>query len=271
MPALLCCSAKKGGVTMIIISYSDLHLEFGKGFHPPVVTDADVMILAGDVITFRNFEPLGQMLKGWRKPVIFIAGNHEHYTQRAMEKGEAEFAAWLAANHPNVTFLRDEAITIDGVHFFGGTMWTDFNGADDKAMMHAANGMNDFRHVMTPERRLLKPIDTLAYHTSFVMALERWFEEELPGSRVVISHHAPVVNPNTRYGNSPLMPAFNSLDMLPIIEKYHPALWVYGHTHECDDQMVGSTRIISNQRGYPNRAGGYECVGFDEEGKPVEI
>jgi hypothetical protein len=38
------------------------------------------------------------------------------------------------------------------------------------------------------------------------------------------------------------MPAFNSLDMILVIEKYQPALWVYGHTHECDDQMIGKTR-----------------------------
>ena len=34
---------------MKIISYSDLHLEFGSNFMPPADTDADVMILAGDI------------------------------------------------------------------------------------------------------------------------------------------------------------------------------------------------------------------------------
>jgi predicted phosphodiesterase len=48
---------------MKIISYSDLHLEFGQNFQPPSDSDADVMILAGDIITFRNFKPLGWMLK----------------------------------------------------------------------------------------------------------------------------------------------------------------------------------------------------------------
>lgn len=256
---------------MKIISYSDMHLEFGRNFQPPADVDADLMILAGDMITFRNFEPLGWMLKDWRKPVLFVAGNHEYYTQRPMDAGESAFKAWLAERHPNVTFLQDESITIDGVHFFGGMMWTDFNGADHKAMMEAANGINDYRQIMLPNGQLLKPIDTVAHHTSFVTSLERWFAEDLAGKRVVISHHAPVVNPNTQYGNSPLMPAFNSLDMVPIIEKYQPALWVYGHTHECDDQMVGRTRIISNQRGYPDRAGGFECAGFDKAGLMVEV
>jgi Icc-related predicted phosphoesterase len=80
-----------------------------------------------------------------------------------------------------------------------------------------------------------------------------------------------VVNPNTQHGNSPYMPAYNSLDMLPIIETYQPALWVYGHTHECDDQMVGNTRIISNQHGYSGYGGKYKCAGFDKAGLMVEV
>ena len=90
-------------------------------------------------------------------------------------------------------------------------------------------------------------------------------------ARVVISHHAPAVNPNTKYGNSELMPAFNSLDMLLIIEKYQPNIWVYGHTHECDDQTIGNTRIISNQRGYPRHFDACECEGFDESGVMIKI
>jgi hypothetical protein len=69
----------------------------------------------------------------------------------------------------------------------------------------------------------------------------------------------------------PLQPAFNSLDMIEVIEKYQPNLWVYGHTHECDDQMLGSTRIISNQRGYPKSRIGFECEGFDPGGVLTEI
>jgi hypothetical protein len=84
-------------------------------------------------------------------------------------------------------------------------MWTDFNGADRTAMMEAANGINDYRQIVLPSGQLLKPIDTVAYHTPFVTSLERWFAEDFPGKRVVISHHAPVINLNTQYDNSPLM------------------------------------------------------------------
>lgn len=256
---------------MKIISYSDLHLEFGTDFRPPAESDADVMILAGDIITFRDFAPLDRFLRGWEKPVLYVTGNHEYYTHQPMREGDAAFIQWLAEHHPNVMLLQDEAVSICGVQFFGGSMWTDFSSANPQAMVTAQQQMNDFRMIMTSSGRLLKPADTIRFHETFTEKLLAWFETDLSGPRVVITHHAPVVNPGTQYLNSPLMPAFNSLDMLAVIEKYQPCLWVYGHTHECDDHMIGKTRIISNQLGYPNRAGGFECRGFDKAGLQTEV
>jgi len=52
---------------MKIIIYSDLHLEFGTEFQPPADSKADLMILAGDIISFRDFRPLERLLDGWNK------------------------------------------------------------------------------------------------------------------------------------------------------------------------------------------------------------
>lgn len=256
---------------MRIITYSDLHLEFGTDFRSPADSAADLMILAGDIITFKDYRPLAAFLKGWTKPVLYVTGNHEYYTHQRMDEEDAKFKVWLADNHPNVTLLQDEAISIGGVHFFGGTMWTDFHQAKQRAMITALQQMNDYRYIMASAGKLLTPVDTVMLHKVFVKKLLAWFEQDLSGVRVVISHHAPVINPHTQYGNSPLMPAFNSLDMPEIIEKYQPRLWVYGHTHECDNQLLGKTQIISNQMGYPNRGGSFECRDFDRAGLTVEI
>jgi len=256
---------------MKIIIYSDLHLEFGTEFQPPADSKADLMVLAGDIIGFRDFRPFEQLLDGWNKPVLYVTGNHEYYTQKPMDAGERAFRAWLEDHCPNVVMLQDEAVTIDGVQFFGGTMWTNFAGLNLEAMTVAKQQMNDFRLIVSPSGELLKPEDTVSFHEQFARKLLEWFESDLDGPRIVITHHAPVVNPDTQYENSPLMPAFNSLDMKEIIEKHQPNLWIYGHTHECDDQTIGETRIISNQLGYPNRGGGFECAGFDEGGKLVEV
>ena len=256
---------------MRIITYSDLHLEFGSGWTLPPEANGDVMILAGDIITLKNYDPLDRLLQKWKKPVLYVTGNHEYYTQSPMNHEDNKFKAWLEDNHPSVKLLFDEEISIGGVNFFGGTMWTDFNGADQRAMEIARSQMNDFRLIYNPDQTPFRPADAIALHKNFVEKLLNWFDKDLSGPRVVISHNAPVINPNTKFKDSPLMPAFNSLDMVKVIEDRQPALWVYGHTHECDDQTIGETRIISNQLGYPDRRGGFECKDFDTAGLPVEV
>lgn len=42
---------------MRIITYSDLHPEVGSGWMLPPDSDGDVTILAGDIVTLRDYEP----------------------------------------------------------------------------------------------------------------------------------------------------------------------------------------------------------------------
>jgi predicted phosphodiesterase len=261
----------KRPVDMRIITYSDLHLEFGSGWTLPSEADGDLMILAGDIVMLRDYAPLDRLLQKWQKPVLYVTGNHEYYTQRPVNEEDDRFKAWLEGKHPHVKLLLDEEISIGGVNFFGGTMWTNFNGGDLRAMETARSQMNDFRLIHNPDQTIFSPADAVALHKNFASKLLNWFGKDLRGPRVVVSHNAPVINPNSKYKGSSLAPAFNSLDMVEIIENHQPTLWVYGHTHECDDQTIGGTRIIANQLGYPNGSGGFECKDFDEAGLPIEV
>ena len=257
---------------MKIITYSDLHMEFGSIIKPPEDSFADLMILAGDLINFRNYKPLDLFLERWKRPVIFVAGNHEYYTNTNMHTEAARFQDWLSNNHPNVHFLQDRSITIDGVHFFGGTMWTDFLGGSEQAMHQAQAQMNDFRLIKMEDGVSLTPQYTTKLHSQFVEKLLQWFKQSLSGKRIVVTHHAPVIKPMTKYIGSLLSPAFNSTDMIEIITQYQPDLWIYGHTHECDDHYFEKTRIISNQSGYPSYVQKYKCgKDFDPSGKPLNI
>ena len=256
---------------MKIISYSDLHLEFKHKWSLPPDIDGDILVLAGDIITFRDFTPLETLLRDWKKPVLFVAGNHEYYTGCPMRDNEKQFGVWLAETLPQVYFLRDESITINGVNFFGGTMWTNFKSGNLAAMRHAEAALNDFSYIRS-DTGIFTPEFSIGLHQQFIAALERWFEKRCPGPNVVITHHAPVINPRSRYLLSPLEPAFVSYEMSHYIESYQPGLWIYGHTHECDTQCLGETRIISNQLGYPDRSGGYESTGaFDNYGRLAEV
>ena len=129
---------------MKIISYSDLHLEFRHGWALPAEVDTDLMILDGDVITFGDYRPLERFLEKWRKPVLYVPGNHEYYTQASMDREIQDFAKWLSENLPHIILLQNEGITVGGVHFFGGTMWMDSANENPLAMMHARMAKVDY-------------------------------------------------------------------------------------------------------------------------------
>lgn len=262
-----------------IITFSDLHLEFKEDFKPPLDSDADVMVLAGDIATFDCLDRLTRFLEGWEKPVIYIAGNHEYYCKDINDDpltmvevrdkiSETCFNISTCLGGPLIYPLQDEGVEIDGVQFFGGTMWTDFDKENVHAMRRAGFFMNDYKCIYN-ETKCLNPSDTIGFHKEYVEKLIAWFNAPLSGPRVVISHHSPVFNHETKYAKSDLWPAYLSLDMPAVIGKYQPALVIYGHTHECDDQVCGDTRVISNQRGYPMK--GHLCEGFDPQGKMVEV
>jgi len=63
---------------MKIQIYSDIHNEFRH--YEPKDTDADVVVLAGDIDTgLKAINWAWDLFKD--KPVIYIAGNHEHYNR----------------------------------------------------------------------------------------------------------------------------------------------------------------------------------------------
>ncbi|UQZ88839.1 hypothetical protein C4J81_06350 [Deltaproteobacteria bacterium Smac51] len=261
---------------MRIACYSDLHLEFKHHWTLPLDLEADILVLAGDIIVFNDFSPLKILLENWPKPVIFVPGNHEYYNlPLPMPEYQDLVKNWLARELPQVHYLHNQAVKIGGVNFFGGTMWTDFNEADEFYMQYAASRMSDFNLIYAEQLhlpRLLKPIDTVKFHSEFMDALMVWFKKRLRGPRVVISHHVPVANPDSKHLGTPLQPAFVATDVHPLIEKYQPDIWVCGHTHESHRHDMGKTKIISNQLGYPMRPGGYESgTQFDAYGLRVEI
>jgi hypothetical protein len=119
---------------------NDLHIEF-EDFAPPA-TDADVVILAGDI-------GVGMAGLSWAKirfpdrPVIYVPGNHEFYHHDIALIDE------LKAQAPDhIHILNDDQVIIDGVRFLGSILWTDFGlfGEADKffAMQQARQQMTDF-------------------------------------------------------------------------------------------------------------------------------
>lgn len=243
---------------------SDLHLEFGGPRQVPE-TDADVVVLAGDI-------HLGQEGRSWAreqfpgKPVVYVLGNHEFYRHSLPSLTET---LKRESDGSHVCVLENSAVEMSGFTFLGCTLWTDFQltGNQAAAMRIAEKIMSDYHIVrFDPEQRWLRASDTLRLHLESVAWLREQLSECNPARTVVVTHHAPSSRAEAPYHmNSPLKPAFGSnLDSL--IEQSRVPLWIYGHTHYNKDFRIGSTRVLTNQRGYPEQL----CEGFDP-GLVVEI
>jgi 3',5'-cyclic AMP phosphodiesterase CpdA len=227
---------------------SDLHIEFGD-WNPPR-TDADVVVLAGDIFTECEGPAWARRQFG-DKRLIYVLGNHEFYGgqwQRVLEGMRAK------ARDFDIELLEDGAALIDGVRFLGATLWTDFELAGtstrdlDAAMRAARRCMNDFALIQYQERRFT-PEDSRDIH----FASRSWLQQELAkpfaGSTVVITHHLPHVRSiHPQFDRDALNPAFVS--HLPQLVCAPVNLWIHGHTHCSFDYQVASTRVVCNPRGY---------------------
>lgn len=227
---------------------SDLHIEFGDWSPPP--TDADVVVLAGDIFT-ECAGPEWARRRFGDKRLIYVAGNHEFYGgqwQEVMQSMRAKAQAF------EVELLEDQALVVGDVRFLGATLWTDFelDGNSvrdvDVAMRAARRQMNDYVLIHYNGRRFA-PEDSRQLHFASRGWLQRELAKPFAGKTVVITHHLPHVRSiDPQFDGDVLNPAFVS--HLPELVCAPVDLWIHGHTHVSLDYAIAATRVVCNPRGY---------------------
>jgi predicted phosphohydrolase len=249
---------------MRIQVFSDLHLEFGPVSLPLV--SADVVIAAGDIHIGKN--GLLWLLKTFQKvPVIYVLGNHEFYG-KTLPKLTNELKAMAAGT--NVHVLENEAVELDGKIFLGATLWTDLElGGGDWIVSGTAvqEGMTDYRRIRTlPNYSKMRPKESRRMHLASRAFLESQLAAHREKSVVVVTHHAPSAKslPDEKRGDV-LSPAYAS-NLDELVAGSRAKLWVHGHIHKQSDYRIGSTRVLANPHGYPDKVN----VAF-EEALVVEI
>jgi len=274
---------------MKILLLSDLHLEFAgnRDFVPaPAAVDAcDVIVLAGDI----HNGPLGIEWAARafpRRPVVYVAGNHEYYeSDWASTRAALRTAAAASAN---VRLLDDGVTLVGGVRFLGATLWTDFAlfGAAERARCEAAatEFIADFRLIRrAPEAAasdaaaaapvslpLFTTGDSIRLHEASRAFLEAELARTFAGPTVVVTHHLPSARSNAeRFRTLATSAAFASV-LDDLVVRGRAAAWLHGHTHDSFDYRLGATRIVCNPMGYPRRSGGKENANFDP-GLIVEV
>lgn len=250
---------------------SDLHLE-SQGF-AWALPKGDVLIIAGDLCHASTLAPSRTDLYAARQRervqrfigearakfahVLLVAGNHDHY-----DGVFEETTGTLSAHLDGVHVLDDGHVDIDGVRFFGMTLWSDFEGRNRASMETARRGVGEYFFVRTrtraPDSRgrpgKLQPEDTLAAFDAGVDALRKSLLQADGRPTVVISHHAPSLKGlNPRHAGNGLDGAYASdLDALIEVLDIVP-VWVHGHTHIRRTYRIGRTLVCANCRGFDDK------------------
>ncbi|GKQ53561.1 metallophosphoesterase [Bradyrhizobium sp. Ce-3] len=252
---------------------SDLHVELTRGWDLPsgdAQPNFDVLVVAGDLIPRMERGVRWLLERVPDKPVVYVPGNHEFYgtdIDRTVEK------AVEAAAGTKVFVLQDRWIRLGDVTFAGATLWTDYAlfGDEHRAMTVAADRMNDFKKIRVGRyvERFRPPHALLRHRKSRAFLETESRKSQGNGKLVIVTHHAPMpswgrlvapLRPGAKPTDDEVLDAAYRSDLTSLMwpapiadgkNALRPAdLWIYGHTHESEDVIIGHTRIVSNAKGY---------------------
>jgi len=228
-----------------------MHIEMGQWQKPTV--KSDVVIAAGDIGLVSNLPLLKKYFDDLRKTtdhIIYVLGNHEfyNYDYPAVIDEAADFA-----KEEGIHFLEEsigtDNLVLDGVTFWGSTLWTDLKGGDRDVMRRVGYGMNDFRIITNSTKGDGFPFTA---HDS-ILINERTREKINWDADVVITHHHPLLRLHKNFPMSDITYGFCNTGLEDKIRDSDVKLFVFGHTHDSTDEDLDGTRVVSNQQGYPRR------------------
>ncbi len=193
-------------------------------------SDAEYLIVAGDIGEPSTLYPTMEILSKMYKRVVFVLGNHDHVNKPRSEV--YELCVDIQADFPNVTWLENDYIDIEGKRFHGATLW--YNAVPDWEFF-------DYMYIPNLDTWVRKANrESLDY-----------FLENVNKGDVVITHHMPsyqCVPKQYKYSRGNQF--FVCPEMEQVVEATLPSLHIFGHTHTAVDFNIRGTRVYCNPRGY---------------------
>lgn len=230
---------------------SDLHLEFRNYEWDLPVTDAEVVVFAGDIgVGTKSIDWFNKQLAIHNKPFVYVLGNHEFY-HHDLEDVRCQWETFSDST-PNFHYLENRTAIINGITFIGGTLWTNCENSQDNENAIQRN-LNDFRIIRYKGNTLTaKDTTEMFYYTQDYIRFMLENTEVTRGKTVVVTHHAPsYISSAPQFKGSNINCAFAS-DLEKFIGGYDIDLWCHGHMHNFSDYVVGDTRVVANPKGYPD-------------------
>jgi hypothetical protein len=216
----------------------------------------DVLVLAGDIASgstntmdvIKHFKDVGF------SNIVYVPGNHEYYggdfddfNRKMQDK---------CSRLEGVHYLNPGSVVIDGVLFVGATLWTNFG--DNPLSEHMAKtGINDFKVIKNfgVGRARRSYYDHVDY-------IQNAYERRGNHKVVVVTHFLPArecIAP--RWRGPDLLNDYFANNLGDYISGMTNTTWMFGHTHDATDIVLGETRVVANPHGYYNAVN--DGVGFD--------
>lgn len=230
--------------------WSDLHLEVSDMALDSYVATAPYLFLAGDIGEpgSDRYRALLKTVSAAHSLVFVIAGNHEYY-EDSIEAANKDLKRMCSLTSPNVIFLNNATFDV-GTRFrvVGTTLWSD-------VQRHQQNDVSCF---IADHRRISgwSVKRNNAQHAFNVEFLRNEIQRaKVNGVRlVVMTHHAPLTSGTSKPEHEANMVSSAFQTDLSHLMGEPIAIWCFGHTHHCSDQIKQGTRVVSNQRGYSENA-----------------
>jgi Icc-related predicted phosphoesterase len=216
----------------------------------------DVLVLAGDIASgssntvdvIRHFKDCGF------PEIIYVPGNHEYYGTSFDDFNTKMIAK--CADIEGVHFLNPGRVVIGDVQFVGATLWTNF-AENPISQSVCKRSINDFRQIRDFDvNRCAK---TYYQHFDFI---KKAYETRVSDHTVVVTHFLPArecIAP--RFRGPDLINDYFANDLGEYISTMSNTTWLFGHTHDATDIVLGDTRVVANPHGYYNAMN--DGVGFD--------
>jgi predicted phosphodiesterase len=221
---------------------SDVHHEFYEDKRLYSNKGEDVLVVAGDLnVGHLSCWSALKQFADHVKHVIYVPGNHEYYRQSMVE-----FDSYMQrfSSGTNIHFLNPGHITLEGVTFIGAALWTNF-GDNKFNQVVCTQRINDFRSIRGFSGDVCSALyrDHIAYIRDQYTAVE--------GKKVIVTHFLPdhaCVAP--QYRGPDVINHYFANNLGSWISELQDTTWLFGHTHDLVDIVIGDTRVIANPYGY---------------------
>ena len=191
-------------------------------------------------------------------PVIYVPGNCEYHSWRSREGIDDNWRAF-ASLQPRLNYLVGEAVTINGVRFWGGPWYSDlFDRRDPGHLDRVGRCINDFQDANENPQRW-----TVQRHLEALAQQTRLLHKQAGLVDVVVTHWPRTTQAIPPRLRDDLLNGYFVNDREDLVEEIGAQPWISANAYGPYDVRIGETRCIANPNGCPGEV--VEGEGFQPD------